>query len=359
MSIDHERAADLGIGSGTALLVLTGLDFSGGYYPLAAGIIGAAVILVATGALVLGHHPSYPAALAAVALVALGGWSVFSVTWGGIPDTSWRFLGLTLMAAAALIAGSSLGAHAAAIMRGVLGGITLHAVVVLMTIGSGSAASDWFQGRQLEGPLGYHNAEGAICAIGMPLALWAAASHVRWSRAFGAFAAGLFLSVALLTQSRGSLAAIVLAVAIQVAVTRRARLAALAGALTVAGVVLFAALQSVDSALIEGRPLDDPAFSRYAAIAFGLAAVLAALSLPALPPLQLRRRTALTLLGVTGALALVAIGAAGLLLASRSTISGHDSPPSRIPRARSPAARPASRASRRRAASSSGRWRCG
>ncbi len=101
------------------------------------------------------------------------------------------------------------------------------------------------------------------------------------------------------------------------AVTRRARLAALAGALTVAGVVLFAALQSVDSALIEGRPLDDPAFSRYAAIAFGLAAVLAALSLPALPPLQLRRRTALTLLGVTGALALVAIGAAGLLLASK------------------------------------------
>jgi hypothetical protein len=316
MSIDHEQAAAVGIGSGAALLVLVGLDFSGGYYPLAAGIIGAVAILVTAGALILGHHPSLPASLAAAALVALGGWSVLSVTWGGIPDTSWRFLGLTLMGAAALIAGSSLGAHAAAIVRGVLAGITVHAAVVLMTVGSGSASGEWFQGRQLEGPVGYHNAEGAICAIAMPLALWVAASHIRWSRALGAFAAGLLLAVVLLTQSRGSLAAIALAVVIQVAVTRRARLAALAGALAVAGVVLFAALQSVDSALIDNRPLDDPAFSRYAAIAFGLAVVLAALSVPNLPPLRLRRQTALTLIGVTGVLALVAIGAAGLLLAS-------------------------------------------
>ncbi|RDI74861.1 O-Antigen ligase [Gaiella occulta] len=317
MRIERRQAAAAGIGSGTALLVVTGLNFSGGYYALAAGIIGAVVVIAATGALVLGDRPSFPALLVAVALLVLGAWSALSVAWGGIPDTSWRFLGLTLTAAAALILGSSLGAHAGAIVRGVLGGIALHALIVLVTVGSGSAAADWFQVRQLEGPVGYHNGEGTICALGVPLALWVAASRSRWARAAGAAAAVLFLAVTLLTQSRGSMAAIALAAVVQVAVTRRARLAALAVALGLAAVALFSALQAVDRALVDGRPLDDPAFSRYVALAFGLAAVLAVLSLPAFPPVRLRRRTALTLMGAGGALAAVAVAVLAVLLLSR------------------------------------------
>ena len=47
-------------------------------------------------------------------------------------------------------------------------GITVHAVVVLATVGSGSAPTDWFRIRQLEGPIGYHNGEATICAMGVP-----------------------------------------------------------------------------------------------------------------------------------------------------------------------------------------------
>ena len=168
MTIERGQAAAVGLGAGTALLVAGGLQFSGGYYALAAGIIGAVVVIAATSLLALGLTPSLPAIMTAIALVGLGSWSLLATTWGGVANTSWRFLALMLASAAAVIAGSALGAHIRTLAAGMLAGIAVHAVIVLVTVGSGSAPQDWFQVRQLEASIGYHNGEGAICAHGRP-----------------------------------------------------------------------------------------------------------------------------------------------------------------------------------------------
>lgn len=317
MTIERGQAAAVGLGAGTALLVAGGLQFSGGYYALAAGIIGAVVVIAATSLLALGLTPSLPAIMTAIALVGLGSWSLLATTWGGVANTSWRFLALMLASAAAVIAGSALGAHIRTLAAGMLAGIAVHAVIVLVTVGSGSAPQDWFQVRQLEASIGYHNGEGAICAMGVPLALWVASSRRPWARAAGAFCVVLFLAVTLLTQSRGSMAAVALAVLVQAVLARRARLVALAACLGLAAVLLFLALQPVDRALVDGRPLDDPAFTHYVTLAFGLAVLLGALSLFSLPPVRLSRRMTLGLLGAGGVLGVVAVGVVAVLLLSR------------------------------------------
>ena len=81
--------------------------------------------------------------------------------------------------------------------------------------------------------------------------------------------------------------------------------------------LLFLALQPVDRALVDGRPLDDPAFTHYVTLAFGLAVLLGALSLFSLPPVRLSRRMTLGLLGAGGVLGVVAVGVVAVLLLSR------------------------------------------
>ena len=306
MTAPRDRTATVGIAVGVALLVATALQFSGGYYALAAGILGGLVAIGAFALLTLGLVPARPAVLAASMLVALGAWSVVSTSWGGLPQVSWRFAGLTLAAASALVAGSALGAHARAVVGGVLGGITAHAVVVLATVGSGSAPTDWFRSRQLEGPIGYHNGEASMCAMGVPLALWLATSPRRSLRAGGAAAAVLFLAIILLTQSRGSLAATTFAVLLQLALVRRGRLALLALLLTATSAVLFISLRAVDRALIGGRPLDDPAFRNYVVLTLVLAVVVGALSSLSPPRRRLTQRQTRAAIGLGAAVAVVA-----------------------------------------------------
>ncbi len=301
----RDRTATIGIATGVAILVATGLAVSGGYYALAAGILGGVVAITAVALLTLGLAPARPAVAAASMLVALGTWSVVSASWGGLPQVSWRFVGLMIAGASALIAGSALGEHAHAIVSGVLIGITVHAVIVLATVGSGSAPTDWFRIRQLEGPIGYHNGEATICAMGVPLALWVATSDRRSLRAAGAAAAVLFLSIVLLTQSRGSLAAVALAVLAQLALARRGRLAVLAVLLASSAAALFFSLRRVDRALIDGRPLDDPAFRNYALVTLLVALVVGGLSSMSLPANRLTRRRTYTVVGAAVAVTVV------------------------------------------------------
>lgn len=290
-----------------AMLVAAGLQFSGGYYALATGILGGIVAVAAAVLLTLGLTPSRPAVAAASMLGALGAWSVLSTSWGGIPHLSWRLTGLLLAGAAALLVGSALAARPRAVVGGVLAGITVHAIIVLATVGSGSSPADWFRERQLEGSIGYHNGEATIFAMGIPLALFVAASGRRLERVAGSAAAVLLLGAALMTQSRGSLIAIVLAITLQFAIAPRARVAALTIVIAAAGVALFLSLRSVDRALVDSRPLDDPVFTRHVLLVLLLALIVGSLSLASLPPVRFTRRGARVLAGGGAALLVVAV----------------------------------------------------
>jgi tetratricopeptide (TPR) repeat protein len=312
VGVPRERAVAAGIAVAVAAGVVGGLHYSGGYYALAAGILGALVAIAATALLVLGLAPSRPAVVSAATLAGLGAWAGASTAWGGLPHASWRLAGITLTAAAAVLVGSALAGRAHAVAVGVLAGITLHAAYVIAMVAFGSEPVDWFRIRQLEGPIGYHNGEGVIAAMGFPLAIWVAASANRWLRAAGAAAAVALLSLAFLTQSRGSLAAVALALVIQLAVARRARVAFLALLLALTSVGLFLALRGVDRALIDNRPLDDDAFARYGLVTLALALAAGAVSLVSLPPLRLSRARAYAVAGATliAAVAIAAVAAA-------------------------------------------------
>ncbi len=123
----------------------------------------------------------------------------------------------------------------------------------------------------------------------------------------------LFLSIILLTQSRGSLAATAFAVLLQLGLARRRRLAMLALLLAATSVALFLSLRAVDRALIDGRPLDDPAFRNYALLTLVLALVVAALSSLSPPRTRLTRRQTNAAVGV-GAVAAVVAAAAGIAI---------------------------------------------
>ncbi len=313
----RERGEAAGIAVAVGVFVVIGLEYSGGYYALSTGILGGIVAIAAASLLALGFTPSKPALFAASILVALGAWSACSTVWGGLPHLAWRFGALTLAAAAALIAGSALARRSRTVLRGVLIGLAAHTVYVLATVGSGSTPAEWFRLRQLEGPIGYHNGEATIAAMGVPLALWAASSGRRVERSLGAAGAVLFLAVAFLTQSRGSIAAIALAVLLQLALARRARLAALAAFLFACSVVLFLSLRAVDRALIDDRPLDDPAFSRYVLLALLLALAGGGLSLISLPPLRLTRKQWYSLAGAGAVLAIASVTVAAAIVVPR------------------------------------------
>ena len=96
-----------------------------------------------------------------------------------------------------------------------------QAVEILVRTGAVSAPEAWFNGRLLEGPVGYHNAQALLCAVGLPLAVW-------WRPLRGRFRLGPpeapraapLLAVLFLTQSRAALAAAGIALAVQTALAR-------------------------------------------------------------------------------------------------------------------------------------------
>lgn len=294
-------------------VVFASLVFHGGYYATAAGLIGWVVVVAAASALLLGRRPSRAAWLTAAALAALAAVSLASVAWGGLPHVAWRFAGLAVTAIAALVLGSCVSRDARiAVLDGVLVGLVGHAVVTLVLVATGSFPSDWFQGRQLEGAVGYHNALGLACAIGIPLAVWRASGPVRAPRALGAAGAVALLSVALATQSRGTLLATILAIALQASVTRSGRVIAtglLLGAVT-AGLLM--ALRPVDEALLDASVADADVetgpLTRYVLVTAGLALAAAAATAPKTPRvLRTARARRFALRGAIATLAVVGI----------------------------------------------------
>lgn len=257
----------------------------GGYEPTAWGPLGFGLVAAVGALLASGRRPHRLVAGAGAALVALGAWSAASPAWGGFPGDAWKTLNQALLAAAAIVVGSlfaTTSSRRRLVALGVLAGVAAQAVEVLAHVATGRPPEDWFHHRFLDGPVGYHNAQAAMFVLGLPLALWLVGSDRRIERIAGAIASGLLAGPLILTQSRGGLAIAGVAIALQLAATRSARLTAFVFPLVAFGAALAVVpLPPVDAALVEGTPAEiADALRTYAAWTGGGTALLAVLAAP-------------------------------------------------------------------------------
>jgi tetratricopeptide (TPR) repeat protein len=263
----------------TAVFVAVAVDSEGSYFAGAWPLVGGVLVLGVWAAALRGGRVSGWTPLASAGFALFGGLCALSVVWGGLPDAAWTWLDQMLIAAAALLLGAlaaSLGGTAGrrAVVTGVLAGTVGEAVYMLWRLAAG-APSSWFDGRQVVGPVQYHNAQGACFAIAVPLALWASTRRPVVVRAAAGVGVAALGAGVLATQSRGALGAAALAVAVQIALVRNLRLAAHAVVVAFALALLVLPLRTVDAALV-GTTGDVAAFRSYGGWAILCAAALAA-----------------------------------------------------------------------------------
>jgi O-Antigen ligase len=308
--------ASICFAAATALAYLS-THFQGAFYVDAWAPLGIALVGACTALVIGDARPSRAVVAAAALLVLLGVWAALTPLWGGLPDQAWRRLDQSLLAAAALVLGSLVASsdqRRSFVLAGVLAGLTAHAAEMIGRLATGGFPDAWIVRRAVEGPLGYHNAQGVVFAVGLPIALWAASLSVtRPRRAAGGACAGLLLAGLLLTQSRGSLGAAILGVAVFAAWSRSWRVVANAASVACAGIALVFTLRNVDRALL-GDAADVAALRRYAlwaalaAVTLGLIAALGAVP-------RLVNRRVRVVLATAGCAALLG-GAAAIAIAT-------------------------------------------
>ena len=269
-------------------------------------------------------------------LAALGAWGLASVAWGGIPDVAWTRFDQALIGGLALVLGSLLAAAGVGswVAGGVLAGLAAEAVEVIVRLQTLSVSSDWFQGRKVQGPVGYANAQGALAAVGILLALGVMTNRHAAVRAAAGAAAGLLCGELLLTQSRGALLALAAGLLVVTLLSLDGRTALLALAAGGSAAILWLPLRAVDRALVAGhRAAEETAFRHFALWVLGCAVVLALLA--AVPPALVARR-ALVPVCIAAALAAgaaVLVVHPGVLSSLRRSVDASTSriDPSRLP----------------------------
>ncbi|MFL5894019.1 MAG: O-antigen ligase family protein [Thermoleophilaceae bacterium] len=305
----------------------------------------AALALFGLGALLFAPRLRAAAPLSGwsgVALLALFTvWTGVTLAWSIAPDGTWaelnRALDYTLVAAVALVVGSSLP-HA--LERAAIGYLVIAAAVALYALGGKAIPSFHVGGlidlnhtaffSRLRAPLAYWNALALFCALAVPIALRAAAGAARGrtGRAAAVVSLVLLLTTIGLTYSRGGFAALAVAVIVMLALgPERLRTAAVAaaGAVGTAPALIVAFTRhdlTHDLVPVARRTADGLLFA--AALAAGcVAAVVIARLLEQRADrvaTTLPRRRALGLAGAAAALAVVAVVA--LLAASDRGIGG-------------------------------------
>lgn len=184
--------------------------------------------------LLLERLRSGPAAAVLVAgLAALAGWTASSALWSDAPHATLHEAERALLyvaAALALAVLSAAGGSTAMLLGLVAASTGVAAYSLVERLVNGAHFSD-AQGSLLERPLGYANALGALCAIGLVIA-----GLLAWRTRTPALAAvALVLVPALvLTQSRGSWLALAAGAAVGIGAALGRRRAATAAALLVA-----------------------------------------------------------------------------------------------------------------------------
>lgn len=200
-----------------------------------------------------GYRPGRTAGLAAAVLVALGGWSVASTGWGGLPNQAWRFLDQSLIAAGALLLGCLLAAagRRRLVLPAVLAGIVVNAGEILLRSLAQTVPAEWFYGRRFQGAIGYHSAQANLAAIGLALSVALLASRSAAGRALAGASAGLMVSTLLLTQSRAGIVAGVLCLVVTVALLRDLASLLRAAPVAVGAGLLVIPLKTLDRALVD------------------------------------------------------------------------------------------------------------
>jgi hypothetical protein len=227
----------LGLGAGLSPFFFAYYDPSV-WVPIGLGLVALSAVAVVGRP----RRPSGPAVLALGGLLGLGMWSLISTAWAEsvenavVSGNRWLAYGALLLLllvlvrserrAALLIGAATLG----------VGAVALSVLVRLL----GSNPGTLFLGARLNSPLGYINGEGCLFVIGFWLCFAAAEARRAWLAALAAGMATLMACLALLTQSRGTaLAMLVALVAAVVVVPGRTR--RVYGLLVVAGVIALAA----------------------------------------------------------------------------------------------------------------------
>lgn len=325
----RRRAEDLYLALPALLVVATALvlaPLEGGYAPSIWYVAGlfllALVVLVAVVAPPgpAERSPLVTAAVGALALFAV--WNLASIAWADDRGAAWEGGNRTVVytLAAGLLAlrpwSRRVGAGAIAAI-GIV--VALVAVGVLVATSVADRPSDMFLEGRLAEPIDYANATANLWLVGLFPCLWMAiASAARWpQRAAGLAGAALLLQMALLSQSRGALLALVAAsvVFLALAPVRAAALLALAVpvALAAAGFdTLTAVRQATSVAAQQDAMADARGTILIACLAAAAAGALAGLLHPRLPAAARGARARRGGDVAVAALALAAVVAAAL-----------------------------------------------
>jgi O-antigen ligase len=227
----------LGLGAGLSPFFFAFYDTSL-WVPIGLGLTVVCAIVVMTRPL----RPGGPAVLALIGLFGLGMWSLISTAWAEsvqnavVDGDRWLLYGALLTLMLALARSER---RAAVLLASAALGVSAVALSVLARL-LGSDPRTLFLGARLDVPVGYFNGEGCLFVMGFWL--WVAVAQSRRSllAAPAAGMAALMACLALLTQSRGSVVAMVGSlVAVLALVPGRARRAYLL--LVLAGAVALVA----------------------------------------------------------------------------------------------------------------------
>jgi O-Antigen ligase len=319
--------------AGGATLATAGLTYAvdrhqGAYGAGTWGPLGAGAALAVFALVCLGGRPGRTVLTAAGWLLGLGALGVASVAWGGIGQQAWRAFDLALVGGLALVAGSlAFGARPRLAVAAVATGVAALAAEVLVRVAV-AAPPSWFHGRVLDGPVGYHNAQGVLFAVGVALALGELDAREPLVRALAGASAVICLAGTLLTQSRGALLALGASAIVYLLASGRLSLAVRTALATAAGLLLVRQLAHVDLALLDTHAVTG-SLDAYAELAGGAALAVAALAAVPLPTARLavRRRLPVAILLVCAGLATIAAVVPAGRIASLSRELRSDVPP--------------------------------
>ena len=230
-------------------LVLGALE--GGYAAARWAPFGLAVLWVAVAVLAPDRERSSgPRRVALLAYGLLVAWTALSMAWASTPGVAFDAAGRTALYGLALALALRPRWTVPAVRRLLVlvaaGGTVLAGATLLRVASADDPGASFVDGR-LIAPLGYVNATGAMWAVVLPALVHVAAGGVRSpaGRVLALGGAGLVLQTALLSQSRGALIALAVALAVQLWLT-----SARSATLFVVGVT------AAVTALVAGQLLD-------------------------------------------------------------------------------------------------------
>jgi len=302
---------------------------SGGYAPTQWGLVGTLLVLL-VGIAAVANPPragewGRARTIMLALLAAFVAWNYLSILWADVPSDAWAGADKMLVYAAG-VALFAMWPWSAQGVVAVLGLFTLGAAVVgvvtLVHVANAADATGFFEEGRLRYPIGYVNGNVAFWMSAAWPALYLAASPTLGPviRATALAAAGLFVDLAVLGQSRAWLFLMPLAVALALLLARqRLRLVLAGGLVTVATLAIARPLLDVHDQF-NAAEITDPTLGSQpflvlgACLGLGFAgAVWAVLD----PRVEIGRRAQLALTAVVLTCAVVGLAGAGAVAASR------------------------------------------